>query len=70
MTRAICKAWKGILIAPLLIETDDGGNEEPCLIAFPRGARLRVQYDNSQPGLDNKECWDELRDTLEALAEN
>lgn len=70
MSQATPKAWSGILLAPLLMETDDNGEEEPCLIAFPRGARMLVQYDKSRPGLDNKKCWEELRATLESLTEN
>lgn len=70
MSQAECKAWRGILSAPLLIETDDDGREEPCLMAFPRGARMCVQYDRSQPGLDTADCWEELRETLESRAEN
>lgn len=70
MSEVVCKSWRGILHAPLLIETDVNGNEEPCLMAFPRGMRMCVQYDKSQPSLDTADCWAELRDTLKSLEKN
>lgn len=60
------RTWSGILLGPVLLETDvpDG---VPKVVGFPRGERVLIRQDISTPSLAGDKNQEELKVLLESV---